>query len=85
MDVISYYNQLLEKNKDGPQSVGWGSKKSQNIRFKVLAEIGNLKNKKILDYGCGLGDFYKFLQKYKIGDYVGYDINGKMVKRAMKK
>jgi len=85
VDIISYYNKLLKKNKNSPQSVGWGSKKSQNIRFKILAEIGDLKGKKILDYGCGTGELCQFLKKYKIGEYVGYDINNEMIDVALKK
>lgn len=82
MDI---YNQLLSEYKDGPKVVGWGSKESQELRFKILCEIGNLKDKTILDYGCGLGDLYQFLKKYQIREYVGYDINDKMVEKAIEK
>jgi len=85
VDVITYYNKKLEKYKNSPKAVGWGNKKSQEIRFKILTEIGNLKNKIILDYGCGTGDLYQFLKKYEIREYVGYDINHKMIERAIQK
>lgn len=85
MDTIKFYNQLLSKNKDNSKSLGWGSKESQELRFKILCEIENLKDKTILDYGCGVGDLYQFLKKYKIREYIGYDINQNMVSMAMKK
>ncbi len=85
MDNLTYYNQQLEKYKDGPQVVSWGSKESQELRFKILCDIGDLRDKTILDYGCGVGDLCQFLKKYKIREYVGYDINGKMIKRALEK
>ena len=45
------------------RSVGWGSKKNQNLRFKILLKNINVNKKKILDFGCGFGDLYSFLKK----------------------
>ena len=85
MDTLKFFSEKLKKYKDGPMAVSWGSKESQELRFKILCEIGCLKNKTILDYGCGLGDLFKFLQPYKIRGYVGYDINQDMIDGALKK
>ena len=85
MGVIEFYNKKLEEFKDGPKAVSWNSKASQELRFGVLCEIGSLKGKKILDFGCGLGDLCEFLKSYEILGYVGYDINFNMIKAAKKK
>ncbi len=37
--------------------VGWRSRENQELRFTDLTGIGDLKGKKILDLGCGLGCF----------------------------
>jgi SAM-dependent methyltransferase len=57
-------------------ALGWSSKDNQLMRFKKLVEIGDLNNAKILDIGCGLGDFYKYLRdNYDGFSYKGIDIN----------
>lgn len=56
----------------------WGSQKSQHIRFSVLEKLF-LKNSEfsVLDLGCGLGDFCKYLfdNNFKRIQYTGVDIN----------
>lgn len=84
MDFITYYQDLLREYKNGPLAVSWGSKESQEIRFKILCDIGNIHNKSILDVGCGLGDLYGYLED-DIVDYTGYDIIPEMVEAAKKK
>lgn len=42
-----------------------------------------MRNKNVLDVGCGLGAFYSFLKLKNISvNYVGYDINEKMLTAA---
>ena len=61
--IKKLYNNLFRKFKYSYKSLDWGSKKNQLLRFKILAEIGNLRGKKILDVGCGFGDFLFWLKK----------------------
>lgn len=85
--ISDYYGRKIEKYKNGPEIVGW-SKRGQLIRFEILSEIGDLKNKKILDIGCGLGDFYEFLTKnkgIKLKGYLGIDANPILIERAKRK
>ena len=86
--IISHFDNTIKEYKKGVKVVGWGSKKSQEIRFKILSEIGNLNGKTVLDVGCGLGDFYRFLKndkKITLRKYVGIDINPLMISIAKKK
>lgn len=63
-----------------PKVVGWDTKKNQNLRFSRALKYLNLKNKKILDVGCGAGDFLNFCKKNKILlKYTGIDINDKFI------
>jgi ubiquinone/menaquinone biosynthesis C-methylase UbiE len=81
--ICSYYTKLLTKYGISERSLDWGSIKSQEIRFKVLAEIGVLEGAKILDVGCGLADFYYWLCKRKVlVDYTGIDITPAMIEKA---
>ncbi len=70
-----YESALAEYGANDPRSVHWVDKYRQLIRYEVLLHIAAIDNKSILDVGCGLGDFYKFLIKKKIHvEYTGIDI-----------
>ena len=90
-DVISFlekhYSRLLEKHGDSPQSVQYRDRKTQEIRMKILTEIGDLSLAKILDFGCGTGHLLTFLREslHFEGDYVGYDVSEKMIETARAK
>jgi len=81
--VKSFFEGRLKHDSENYKIVGYGSKESQVIRYKVATEIGDLQGKSILDYGCGLGDFIEYLEKRRIRvKYTGYDISGKIIERA---
>ncbi len=80
---IKYFTELINKYEVCVRSVDWGSKESQELRFRILAEIGELKGAKILDVGCGLADFYNWISKHGISvDYAGIDITAAMIEKA---
>ena len=80
--IYKHYTELFEIHGKKPASLGW-PKGRQNLRFKVMSEIGNIKNSKILDVGCGFGDFLTFLNsKKKKVEYTGIDINPIFIKIA---
>ena len=82
--IIESYNESLEKYGYDPRSLQW-FKGRQNIRFRVLSEIGELNNCSVLDVGCGFGDLYGFLIKKGLNiKYTGYDINPNLIKVARK-
>ncbi len=84
--VISFYNQSLSRFGDSPAAVKWTAQ-GQRLRFESLSRIiGNMSGKKVLDYGCGKGDFYQFLKNKQIQvDYTGFDINANFIKVARNK
>ena len=64
INILKLYNKRFkDKLLPNYRKLGWGSKKSQDLRFKILIDRWNLENKSILDIGCGFGDFYFFLKK----------------------
>lgn len=73
-DLYSYFiNELTEKKGN-----------TDNILPKVLKLIGNIDNKKLLDYGCGEGRLSRVL--YDLGAIVyAYDISMNMIKISKKK
>ena len=61
--LISFYNFHLKQFGDRPEALRW-TPQGQLKRYARLAEIApDLNNASILDYGCGTGDFYRFLKR----------------------
>jgi SAM-dependent methyltransferase len=57
------------------ESMNSGSVEKQRVRHTVHAEAIRRSTCRVLDVGCGLGDFYRFLTAKGFDcDYTGYDI-----------
>lgn len=83
--VISLFEKKLVLHGDRPEAVGW-SQKGQLLRFETMLEAGDFEDSKILDFGCGKGDFYGFLCERGIPvTYTGFDINTKLIDLAKSK
>ncbi len=82
-----FYNKQIKKNfNKNYKIVGWGSKRSQEIRFKNIIKYFDKDQFSVLDIGCGLGDFYKFLKSKKIKfKYTGLDLNKFFIEECKKK
>jgi SAM-dependent methyltransferase len=84
--IINYYSGLVERYGISPQSLDWGSEKTQKLRFSILTQIDNLNKQKILDLGCGQGDLLYYLKNNNIEcSYTGYDITPRMIEVAKKR
>jgi len=83
--AISYFNSSYAKYGSTVKALGWGSEFSQQKRFEILAGVGDLRGQRILDVGCGFGDFFGFLQKTQIDirEYLGIDINKNLLEIAI--
>jgi SAM-dependent methyltransferase len=83
--VISVFDRKLLLHGDRPEAVGWSSK-GQILRHQAMLDVGDINNGKILDFGCGKGDFYRFLVERGIHTkYTGFDINEKLISLAKEK
>ncbi len=77
-----FYDKALKKYEgDKAKQMGYGNRRSQQVRFKVLKEIGIRSQDTVLDVGCGFGAFYKYLVKGWSGTYKGVDINPKVIEQ----
>ena len=81
-----YYDKWLKEGEDEEKKVGWQNTHSQELSFHELLSLSkNLDGSTLLDVGCGLGSFYKFLKDNSIKvDYTGFDINKKTIEEAKK-
>jgi len=84
--VISFYSKALQMHGDRPESLR-STSQGQRLHYEGLLDIkGSLHGKKILDYGCGKGDFYQFLKDKGISvRYTGFDFNERLISLARKK
>ena len=57
------------------RGLGFGQKSSQTKRFEAMLALGDLDDARILDVGCGFGDFLEFrfgLNRGGVADVHGY-------------
>lgn len=78
--LINYYDNLVGSLGKTPSALGW-SRKGQKRRYEaLLSTIFPIPGETLLDYGCGMGDFYFFLKEKGIKvRYAGCDINPTLV------
>lgn len=82
-DVEDHYGKLVNNHGLSHKSLDWGSRKSQNLRFDILNGIADLKSSEILDVGCGLADFWDYLNTRNIDvKYTGIDLTQSMISHA---
>lgn len=74
IEVTGYYRQKLKEFGPTAQGADWTSDSAQLDRFEALTHSLR-SDTRILDFGCGAGDLYRFLSaKGHIGSYQGFDI-----------
>lgn len=85
-DVGQYFDRLIEAHGSNPQALDYGSWKSQDMRFKMIAEAIDFSGKTVLDIGCGFADLKPFLDEwFENVRYGGIEASEKAVGIAKKK
>ncbi len=87
-----FYLEKFQRYQDSPYSLGWNSRESQELRYRILSQIDQFSSKKItrgaslLDLGCGLGHLIDFLEKREVEvSYTGIDIIPEFIEAAKKR
>ena len=81
--ILSYFEPRVHMFRHSTASVGWTSRKSQEERFDAVMDLGIHEGARILDVGCGIGQFYGFLKKRLNNfEYVGIDLSAAMIEHA---
>jgi SAM-dependent methyltransferase len=84
--LISFYDRNLLIHGDRPEALRWTADGQRKQYGLLLGMAGDIEGKKVLDYGCGKGDFYGFLRERGIDvNYTGLDINPSLIELARKK
>jgi SAM-dependent methyltransferase len=84
--VLDFYAQRWAEYGYDTRSLGIGSRESQEVRFDVLTQIGDLTNASVLDVGCGFGDLHSYLERRGIPvRYTGLDIQPAFIEEARRR
>lgn len=84
--IVDRHRDSLKRHGYHPNALYWSSREIQEIRFRVLTEIGIKSGDSVLDVGCGFGD-YKSWMKGQGRDicYAGIDLSPDLIRVARKK
>ncbi len=78
------YDSYFRNAKSRSNKVAWGEPRSQIKNFNIVSKFIN-DGDSVLDYGCGIGDFVRYLDRNKnISNYLGVDINSNFINMAKK-
>lgn len=83
-EVNRYYTEKVQTYGATPRGVDWNGTESQELRFAQLLKMADRDSSfSLLDYGCGFGSLYAYLQKDHVAPaYTGYDISEEMLSKA---
>lgn len=81
--LVALYEQRLAQFGHDVRTVGWGTRESQLLRFRILCDIADLSGCSVCDVGCGFADLLPYLRtRFTHVDYAGIDIAPGFVEQA---
>ena len=84
--IRSHYENRIHPQQESYRVLDWASSKSQQLRFRILADNVDLDGRSILDVGCGLGDLWGYLKRREIpAEYTGVDLLEEMLAEAARR
>ncbi len=84
--IIDKHRDSLTRYGHHPNALYWSNREIQEIRFRVLAEIGIESGDSLLDVGCGFGDFKCWSEgQGKPVDFTGIDLLPDLIRMAQEK
>jgi len=85
-ELLTFYDRHLRDFGDAPQAVRWTPEGQVRRYERFISVAGDIPGKKILDFGCGKGDFYGFLKERGFfPSYCGIDVNPNLIALAQSK
>jgi 2-polyprenyl-3-methyl-5-hydroxy-6-metoxy-1,4-benzoquinol methylase len=84
-ELLHFYNRHLKDFGDSPRAIRWTPEGQMRRYISLITIADNFSGKKVLDFGCGKGDFLAFMKEKDIfAEYCGIDINENLINLAKK-
>lgn len=84
--IIDKHRDSLTRHGHHPNALYWSSREIQEIRFRVLADIGIGCGDSVLDVGCGFADFKSWIEEQGIPvHFTGVDLSPDLIWTAREK
>lgn len=84
--IRQWYGDLARQNTEDYRALGYNQPSSQRKRFEAMCQLGPFNGRRLLDVGCGTGDFFSYLlDKGIVPEYTGLDITPELIERAKAK
>lgn len=85
--VMHYHRHRIDTFEAGSvKALGWRGEHSQQARYAVLAQAGDLNGCSVLDAGCGHGDLKAYLDRHVPQfEYIGIDQMPEFIEEAHKR
>lgn len=81
--IIDSHRDSLGRHGHSPHALFWSSREVQEVRFRVLSEIGVESGETLLDVGCGFADLYDWLAgQGRSVAYTGLDLSPDLLVEA---
>lgn len=81
-----WYQENVRRFAYDHRALGFGRRSSQEKRFATLATLGAFDGKRLLDAGCGFGDFYAWLGARGVRpQYTGLDVTPPMIEHCQQR
>ena len=82
-ETSRWYEDKVRRHGFDHRGLGFNTRAAQDRRFEALARLGDFHGRRLLDVGCGFGDFLAFLQGHGVQPvYTGLDLCLPMVQRC---
>lgn len=85
--IKNHYEECFLRHGDNHRGADWPNENDLIKRYKVMSSvIKENESSIVLDFGCGTGMFYNFINKENLNiNYIGVDINKSLIKAAKEK
>ncbi|WP_167631774.1 class I SAM-dependent methyltransferase [Mariprofundus ferrooxydans] len=81
--IVDRHRDSLTRHGYHPNALYWSSREIQEIRFRILAEIGIESGDSVLDVGCGFADFRQWIAgQGKAVSFTGIDLSPDLIRVA---
>ena len=81
--IAAYYDGLVDRYGHHPRAVDASSRTSLDVRYGVLAAVGDMSGRSVLEVGCGFGDLgVQLRERYAGLRYRGIDLSPRMIEEG---